>query len=613
MLDRRITEYVESNGLRSIYQGGFRPQRGTAEQTFILNHLIEAARGQGQRLYCAFVDFRKAYDSVRHPHLWDRLEAYGISGNVLQCIRSLYAQSRVSVNVNGQFTDFIKVLVGVRQGDPLSPTLFGLFVEVLEQYIRQSIGSDWRGKVPELLGVAVFMLLYADDVVLIANDPDTLQAQLQALEQYCHDWDMDVNLSKTKVVVFRRPGQARLARTWQFAGRAVEVADSYKYLGTIFHETKLLKQASQQLAAAGQRALYAVKSMCYQQDITDPSLRLHFWQQLVLPVVSFGSEIWAGLYPFFDDASYMTNTPAEQVHMHFTRWYLGARGSTHKRILLHAAHRLPLMQHWLQRTIQLWNKLAKVDPDTWLAHRAFVANVRLWQSGDNDCWAARTIGHLSHLGMIDTNIPELWSVQLQPVQVEISMDAMETANWESYMQPFYRHLPNIRGIGRTLYYYAQHFSCMHTGAKRQVYHNIPQWQWRPIMQLATGQTKLRCITSRWQGYHDTAADCPCCPGHLEDPVHYVLQCPGLADIRHQFGAVDDAANNLEYGVAPHTAMKLLFRRENFADLAGYLSKVYRRRFSAINGVEAMKAVAAGRDPVDDVAALSQESDAEEDG
>jgi hypothetical protein len=57
----------------------------------------------------------------------------------------------------------------------------------------------------------------------------------------------------------------------------------------------------------------------------------------------------------------------------------------------------------------------------------------------------------------------------------------------------YRELPNIRGIGRTLYYYAQHFSCMHTGAKRQVYHNIPQWQWRPILQLATGQTKLRCI------------------------------------------------------------------------------------------------------------------------
>jgi hypothetical protein len=61
--------------------------------------------------------------------------------------------------------------------------------------------------------------------------------------------------------------------------------------------------------------------------------------------------------------------------------------------------------------------------------------------------------------------------------------------------------------------------------------------------------------------------------------------PGLADIRHQFGAVDDAAGNLEYGVAPHTAMKLLFGREYFADLAGYLSRAYKRRFSALNGYE----------------------------
>jgi hypothetical protein len=103
---------------------------------------------------------------------------------------------------------------------------------------RQGIGSDWQGKVPDFLRVAVFMLLYADDVVFIANDPDILQAQLQALEQYCRDWDTDANLSTTKVVVFRRPGQARLASAWQFAGRTVEVADSYKRLGTAFHETK---------------------------------------------------------------------------------------------------------------------------------------------------------------------------------------------------------------------------------------------------------------------------------------------------------------------------------------------------------------------------------------
>jgi hypothetical protein len=82
----------------------------------------------------------------------------------------------------------------------------------------------------------------------------------------------------------------------------------------------------------------------------------------------------------------------------------------------------------------------------------------------------------------------------------------------------------------------------------------------------------------------------------------VLHCSGLAGIRHQFEAVDDPASNLEYGVAPDTVMQLLFARENFADLAGYLSRAYKRRFSALDGFEVIKAAA--RDPADDVAALS---------
>ena len=75
-----------------------------------------------------------------------------------------------------------------------------------------------------------------------------------------------------------------------------------------------------------------------------------------------------------------------------------------------------------------------------------------------------------------------------------------------------------------------------------------------------------------QGFHDTAADCPCCPGHLEDPVHYVLL---NAQAWLTFGTslglwIMQPATWHIYGVAPHTAMKLLFNRGNFADLAGYL-------------------------------------------
>jgi hypothetical protein len=69
------------------------------------------------------------------------------------------------------------------------------------------------------------MLMYADDVVLVATDPGTLQLQLDAQVHFCGDWDMAVNLVKTKVLVFdpsQRGGSQRAAHAWLFQGQPVE-------------------------------------------------------------------------------------------------------------------------------------------------------------------------------------------------------------------------------------------------------------------------------------------------------------------------------------------------------------------------------------------------------
>jgi hypothetical protein len=108
---------------------------------------------------------------------------------------------------------------------------------------------------------------------------------------------MDVNLAKTKVVVFNTGGAGGRAasppqHTWIFQGQPVEQAQQYKYLGLIFDAIKGFSAAPAQLAASGRRALGAIQGMCANSDITYPSIRLHMWQQLVLPVVSYGCEIW---------------------------------------------------------------------------------------------------------------------------------------------------------------------------------------------------------------------------------------------------------------------------------------------------------------------------------
>jgi hypothetical protein len=111
------------------------------------------------------------------------------------------------------------------------------------------------------------MLLYADDVVLVAHDAATLQQQLDAVSQFCTDWDMSVNLVKTKIVSFGTTPHSEQAHTaaataingCSITSRYIQQVDSYKYLGVTFHVQEGIMQAPSHLAEAGWRALFAMQ------------------------------------------------------------------------------------------------------------------------------------------------------------------------------------------------------------------------------------------------------------------------------------------------------------------------------------------------------------------
>ena len=135
-----------------------------------------------------------------------------INGKCYKGVKNMYRNVKPCVSVKGKSSNFPPCNIGVRQGENLSPLLFLIFLNDLEDFLCQngningvSCASD---NVNDTLYIflKVFVLLYADDTVIIAKSTEDLQNALTAYASYCETWKLLVNNSKTKLVIFfKRP------------------------------------------------------------------------------------------------------------------------------------------------------------------------------------------------------------------------------------------------------------------------------------------------------------------------------------------------------------------------------------------------------------------------
>jgi hypothetical protein len=127
----RLNTYMETTQLRAPTQAGFRAQMSTVDQHFALNHVITRARRARKPLYCCFLDLKGAFDRVPRTLLWEALQRRGVHNRMLAAIQSLYADALYAIHIRGRHGEKIQSSIGVKQGCPLSPTLFGLLLDGL--------------------------------------------------------------------------------------------------------------------------------------------------------------------------------------------------------------------------------------------------------------------------------------------------------------------------------------------------------------------------------------------------------------------------------------------------------------------------------------------------
>ena len=235
IIHKQLYFVLRKNDLLSKYQYGFQQNRSTT--TLLLQAIDDWSLSSDRResVHCLFLDYAKAFDSVPHESLLLKLESLGISGSLLEWMRSFLTKIFQRVVVNGSYSDWVPVTSGVPQGSVLGPLLFLLYVDQLTT-----------------LPKVCKLKLFADDVLLhfsvtSVKDCQLIQNDLSAIVSWSKLWQLNLNHRKCEALSItnkRKP----ITFTYFIGNQPVQWTNLVKYLG-IHLNSKLLWSTQCQIVA----------------------------------------------------------------------------------------------------------------------------------------------------------------------------------------------------------------------------------------------------------------------------------------------------------------------------------------------------------------------------
>ena len=546
---------AEASRLRAASQAGFRPGLSVLHQGFALQQLIDRQKRRGQPLYVCQLDLQGAYDRVSRPLLWQVLARLGVQGRMLAAIQGLYASASIAINVGGRHGPVLPSRTGVRQGCPLSPTLFGLFADGLHRFLQHTCMAH----AVHIAGLAVTDLAYADDMALVSRTPAALQSLIDAAAAWCAAVGMRLAPAKTKCIELT--GLAVEPCVFTCAGQELQLVAEIRYLRVFFAPGAGLAPTCGKVMQK-MRAAWALLRRRYERLDCAQSvwLQLQLCRACVVSAGSFASELW-GVYPFGDQAQRKACKAVAALHLRVVKRIAGLRVTTSTDVVYRELELLPLQHEWLVSAARFFNTLRS---GTGLHASLLRDCIQLAREG-GCCWVLglkrglQAVGYQSSLEVARVpaiDLPCLRSkIQARMALVWVGLPACP------------RQAPSA-GVKNCIYlrYFARPAGCSSSVLSLSLSARVV----RQFLRFRAGCHGLPIDAGRMSSVPRQERLCALCAGGVGDEQHLVFECEALQDLRARFAGLFQGVSTLSQFVW----------QEPLGQVAVFVDKCLRRALQA---------------------------------